>query len=302
MDHTESSEMWKQLHSGEHIFIRSLQNLGLNVHVRKADTERSDESGRVYIREKVTSNKIFLALEETNHIINADLTVSEESFNGLDAAVKKFPKLRYNDQRIEPKDTVRVVRMGEFDFSACKHLHVKNTKEIVMFMVTGFSYLHGETEVRFLAGEPAISHCIKLLSSVIKTAYDNNFQPEILGERFEKLKSLCSESDGRAESLFNSLLESKGNGVVKLKEFSVNNPARSLHKFLGVHKAGYLILLSEKQILGLRGVASSENLSVIGKELKDEETFIGDFSEDHIMGKVTDYKKAAEILDKYGRK
>lgn len=167
-----------RLHTAEHIFARALQEQGLNIHVRKADTYRSDNIGKAYVKEIIPFEKIIEAEKTVNAKIIESIAVTEENFENLDEAMRKNPKLRFNEDRLDKEKQIRVVTIGQYDFSACKHRHVKQTSEIMMFTVKRISYLGGETEIEFLAGYDALLFLLQIKNEVLKSAMDRHFVPE----------------------------------------------------------------------------------------------------------------------------
>jgi alanyl-tRNA synthetase len=141
-------------HTAEHLFIRSLQTLGvdLTVHV----VEQSGWSGKVKLRaSRLDWGLVTSAMASTNRAIAADLPVQELTFPSVSEAVEKFPKLRAREDRLGR--TVTVIAIGDFDWATCAHSHAGSTGEASLFLVTDLHSLTGGSfEVSFACGEEAL--------------------------------------------------------------------------------------------------------------------------------------------------
>ena len=150
------------LHSAEHIFSRSLQNLGLKIEVLKADTFRADGKGFLIVSGKIQMEQLLLAELNVNSVIHKNLDTSIEVFENIKLAESKYPNLRFNEGRLKETKNIRVVKIGNFDVCACKNEHVTNTGEIKAFAIVDISYLRGDTQIEFKTGLDVVTYLIKI--------------------------------------------------------------------------------------------------------------------------------------------
>jgi Ser-tRNA(Ala) deacylase AlaX len=80
-----------------------------------------------------------------NQIIQSNLEVKEE-FLSREEAGKQFDLARLPEQAGE---TVRIIRIGDYDACPCIGAHVRRTGEIGSFRITTTSYEDGVLKVRF---------------------------------------------------------------------------------------------------------------------------------------------------------
>ncbi|GIU72112.1 MAG: hypothetical protein KatS3mg003_1591 [Candidatus Nitrosocaldaceae archaeon] len=143
--------MYEVEHTAEHIFMRSLQNLGKDVFVKKVE---HGEINKIYVEcNNLTLDDIYIAECITNDIIDAGREVREYIFNSLKDAKDRFPDLRAYEERISNK--VRVVEIADHDHAACIKDHVRNTKECEFFIIKHISREKNLYEIEFLAGNKA---------------------------------------------------------------------------------------------------------------------------------------------------
>ena len=75
-------------------------------------------------------------------------------------------------------ESLRIIRIGEFDLSPCSGTHVKNAAEIGTILVTGFERLSHTTKITFLCGDRVRAHyhrdlqILRTLSKTLTTSVD----------------------------------------------------------------------------------------------------------------------------------
>lgn len=84
-----------------------------------------------------------------NAVISADLTVTEE-FLPRDEAVQFLNLERLPD---DAGDTVRVIKVGDYDTCPCIGKHASHTAEIGGFKIISSSYENGVLRIRFKIGK-----------------------------------------------------------------------------------------------------------------------------------------------------
>lgn len=288
------------LHSAEHIFARSLQNLGEEIHVRKADTFSEEKLGKIFIKENLDAEKVFVAEADTNKVINSNLKVNETMFDDLNKAIKRFPKLRFNEERLEKEKTVRVISIGDFDFSACIHKHVKTTKEILAFSICNISHLRGETEIRFLSGLDAILFAIDKKNDILRLSLQNGFNPERLSDEYSRLKGALKEEKDNDIFLLESLLNAS-NMPLDMGNMRISDFYRVFNKFIKESPGKDIAVVSSSQIFVLAGEKSGLDIKRLSEEMK-RIGFVGEARQRTINGKINDKEKALKLLRLYIRR
>jgi misacylated tRNA(Ala) deacylase len=86
-----------------------------------------------------------------NEVIGQDLPVREE-FLGRAEAEKSFDLCRLPEGTGE---TIRIIRIGQYDACPCSGTHVRSTKEIGTFHLVSTSHQNGALRVRFRLGDPS---------------------------------------------------------------------------------------------------------------------------------------------------
>lgn len=281
-----------RLHTAEHIFARALQEQELNIHIRKADTYREDNVGKAYVKEMIPFGKIVEAEKIVNEKILEDLAVKEDSFENLEKAMENIPKLRFNEDRIDREKQIRVVTIGKYDFSACKHRHVERTKEIIMFAVKRISYLGGETEIEFLAGNCALLFLLQIKNAVIKAAMDRHFVPEKVSDYIKNENERAVELEREEKEIFYRLLETTQQPVL-LKGVKISKFYGEINYFIKNNSEKCVNITNGQQIIIMKGKDCTKDLKVFGEKIKAI-GFSGNITESSINGKI-DGTKIKEI-------
>ncbi len=137
----------RQLHSAQHIlsqsFIQRSNYETVSVHL-------GEEYGAVELNsDSVSPEQSADAELLANQIIWRSLPVSILFVDASDAA--NLPLRKIPDR----EGVIRVIKVGEFDYSACGGTHCANTSEIGLIKITGIERLRGRALVTFLAGRQA---------------------------------------------------------------------------------------------------------------------------------------------------
>ncbi len=284
------------LHTGEHIFARSLQNLGLDIHVRKADTSKSP--GVLIIKEIVSPDNLTKALVETNKIINLNLPVSVQIFDNLSAARTTFKNLRFNEERIDENKVIRVIKIGDFDVSACKNKHVDFTSKIIGFSILSISYLGGETTIKFLAGDEAVRNLSSSNGEMVQIAYENNIKLSDIRSFITKLRESLNELNSRLKQFALSILR-YNTGFIDLRGTDISIFKDLIGKFGDYHRNGYIVIFSDATVIGVKSNDCKADLKSFAEKLKGEGVFIGNIKDDFFIGKVLDINKFLLFADHF---
>jgi len=148
----------KIMHSGEHLFFGVLKNIieQNNGFLEAEKINLEENEGNLFVRtQKLDFDLLFKAEEITNEFIDkgVDVVVHYANKNNLNDFLNSG--LRIKTERIE-EDFIRILEFKGVDVSACTGTHVKNTKEIMLFLITDFKKLGDERFViKFKTGENA---------------------------------------------------------------------------------------------------------------------------------------------------
>ena len=134
-----------RMHSAEHILNQTMDRMfgcgrSFNAHIEK----KKSKCDYRYHRD-LNSDEIKEIQVRVNCIINADLPVREEHVSRTE--VEKY----YDTKRLspEPGDSIRIVKIGDYDACPCIGAHVGSTKMIGIFRITTKSFDNGVLRIRF---------------------------------------------------------------------------------------------------------------------------------------------------------
>jgi Ser-tRNA(Ala) deacylase AlaX len=133
------------MHTCEHILNQTMVQMfgcgrSMNAHIEKKKSKCD------YILENAPSeNQILELTSKVNEIIGQNLPVTIDFLKKEDAAelvdLSKLPA--------EATDTLRIVRVGDYDACACIGQHVENTSELGKFQIISHDFENGRWRVRF---------------------------------------------------------------------------------------------------------------------------------------------------------
>lgn len=139
------------MHTAEHILNQTMVRMfgcprSKNTHIERKKSKCD------YLLNECPSDEQVAAIEaQVNAIITAALPVTISYVSKEEAAdivdLSKLPE--------DVSDTLRIVRVGEYDACACIGAHVENSKEIGQFRIISHSFDNGVWRVRFKLNEPS---------------------------------------------------------------------------------------------------------------------------------------------------
>ena len=140
-----NKEEYPPMHTAEHILNATMVRLFGCPRSRNAHIERK-KSKCDYILPAVPKEEQVAQIESTvNEVIGRNLDVTIEYLTHEQAAeivdLSKLPE--------DVSETLRIVRVGDYDACACAGAHVKNTSEIGTFKILSHDFENGRWRVRW---------------------------------------------------------------------------------------------------------------------------------------------------------
>jgi Ser-tRNA(Ala) deacylase AlaX len=133
------------MHTAEHILNQTMVRLFdcgrcISAHIEKKKSKCDYQFDRALTEKEIQDIEM-----RVNEIIQANAPVTEEWLPKEEAAG------RYKLDRLpaEAGETIRIVKVGEYDACPCVGPHVASTMEIGRFRITTTSYENGVLRIRF---------------------------------------------------------------------------------------------------------------------------------------------------------
>ena len=133
------------MHTAEHILNQTMVRMFGCPRSKNAHIERKKSKCDYLLPEAPTDEQMAEIERTVNEIIDLHLPVIVEYMNHDEAS-------RYVDLSKLPKDvseTLRIVRVGDYDACACIGEHVANTSEIGHFKMLNYEYADSRLRLRF---------------------------------------------------------------------------------------------------------------------------------------------------------
>jgi misacylated tRNA(Ala) deacylase len=146
-----AKDYYAPMHTAEHMLNQTMVRMfncgrSFSMHLEKKKSKCDYHFDRNLTNEEVSTIEAKL-----NELINADLNVTED-YMQRDEAAKVYDLTRLPDVA---SDTLRIIKIGDYDSCPCIGTHVKSTKEIGGFKIISSSYEEGVLRVRYKIMEPA---------------------------------------------------------------------------------------------------------------------------------------------------
>lgn len=133
------------MHTAEHILNQTMVRMFGCPRSRNAHIERKKSKCDYLLDSCPTDEQVQAIEDKVNEVIAMDLPVTAEfvplSEAGATVDLSKLPE--------NVSDTLRIIRIGDYDACACIGAHVANTSEIGRFKIISHDYDNGRWRVRF---------------------------------------------------------------------------------------------------------------------------------------------------------
>ena len=138
------------MHTTEHILNQTMVRMFGCKRSKNAHIERKKSKCDYQLQREPTAEQIAAIEEHVNKIISSHLDVTTEYTTRdeipSEVETEKLPE--------NASDTIRLVRIGDYDLCACVGLHVQNTAEIGVFKIISHTWENGTLRLRFKLQSP----------------------------------------------------------------------------------------------------------------------------------------------------
>ena len=142
---THNKEEYPPMHTAEHILNGTMVKLFGCPRSRNAHIERKKSKCDYFLPQCPTDAQVAQIEQAVNEVIARHLDVTISFLPRAEAAalvdLSKLPE--------DASDTLRIVRVGDYDACACIGNHVANTAEIGTFKILSHDYENGRWRVRW---------------------------------------------------------------------------------------------------------------------------------------------------------
>jgi alanyl-tRNA synthetase len=161
-------------HTGEHLLFSCL--LRVSPELKLVKIAITPEKKSVVVSGELDWDMVSKAEEEVMQAIARELPVTERTVGRDDPYLTEA---RVKLERIHG-DSVRVVEIGDIDRAACSGVHVGNTRELGMVLVTGLTSARpvGDLEVEFEVGDRAKARASELALLSLRAAEQLGASPD----------------------------------------------------------------------------------------------------------------------------
>ena len=133
------------MHTAEHILNQTMVRLFGCPRSRNTHIERKKSKCDYQLSEAPTAEQMAAVEQQVNDVIDQHLPITIEFMPRKEAAhivdLSKLPA--------DASETLRIVRIGDYDACACIGAHVENTSEIGHFKLLNYDYAEGRLRLRF---------------------------------------------------------------------------------------------------------------------------------------------------------
>ena len=134
-----------RMHTAEHILNQTMVRMFGCERSKNTHIERKKSKCDYNLAKEPSQQQLQQIEQQVNDVIKSDLLVTDEMVDKMLAVefldLSKLP--------LDAPETIRVIRVGNYDACACIGPHVRRTSEIGKFKITTVSYNNGILRIRF---------------------------------------------------------------------------------------------------------------------------------------------------------
>ena len=134
-----------EMHSAEHLFNQTMVRMFNRGRSFSNHIEKKKSKCDYHFDRNLTEEEVETINKKVNEIIQQDLPVYEE-FLKRDDALKQYKLSQLPE---DAGETIRIIKIGDYDACPCSGVHVSHTKKIGNFKIISTSFEDGVLRVRF---------------------------------------------------------------------------------------------------------------------------------------------------------
>lgn len=134
-----------EMHSAEHILNQTMVRMFNKGRSFSNHIEKKKSKCDYMFDRNLTEAEVEAITKKVNEVIQMDLSVTEE-FLKRDEAINNFKLSQLPD---DAGDTIRIIKIGDYDACPCSGVHVSSTKEIGRFQIISSNFEDGVLRIRF---------------------------------------------------------------------------------------------------------------------------------------------------------
>jgi len=195
-----------QQHTGQHLLSAVFKN---EHDLNTVGFTLSEDSLRIDLDKKINDQKIKAVEEKVNEYIYENIKVKTlypdaETLNQFN--LRKEPTVDEN---------IRVIKIGELDFSPCGGTHLKNTGELGIIKITNIDNYKGGLRIDFVCGKRALQD-YDFKNKLITELRDITSVPdESIIREVKRLKQELKNDEDKISKLNKELLKYKADELIK---------------------------------------------------------------------------------------
>lgn len=146
-----NKQEYPPMHTAEHLLNQTMVRMFGCPRSKNAHIERKKSKCDYLLPEEPNANQIAAIEAQVNEVIQQHLPVTaffvtqDNVPEGVD--LSKLPE--------DVSETLRIVKIGDYDVCACIGAHVDNTSEIGRFKIISTDYAEGRLRIRFKLENPS---------------------------------------------------------------------------------------------------------------------------------------------------
>jgi misacylated tRNA(Ala) deacylase len=134
-----------EMHSAEHILNQTMVRMFNRGRSFSNHIEKKKSKCDYHFDRNLTDEEVEIINKKVNEVIQKDLPVYEE-FLHREEALKSFKLSQLPE---DAGETIRIIKIGDYDACPCSGVHVKSTKEIGNFNIITTSFENDVLRLRF---------------------------------------------------------------------------------------------------------------------------------------------------------
>lgn len=191
-------------HTGEHMLFSSLKRLNEELELVKISI--AEDKKYLIVKGEVNWDMALKAQEQILGWIADDLKITEQIVSKDDPVLDE---IRIKRERITDS-SVRIIRIGDVDASACSGIHVRSVSEVECLIISKINSARpeGDWEIEFMVGDAAKKEAAERSAQLMKIVSLTGAQKGNVVSTVENLKTSKEQADAALKQYMDSSLKS----------------------------------------------------------------------------------------------
>ena len=199
-------------HTAEHLFVGTLQKM--EPEIKLGYIWIDGERAVIELVGNFNLELLYHAEKKAQELVSEDVPLSSEFINPTELNTEVRAR-----EGVSQKELVRIVRIGNYDASACSGTHVSRTGDIGCIKIADYKIIDKGVQIELLTGVNAILHVTEIYNLILRRRYSYPFEMSQIGAVLDKAKGIVEGQQQLTERISEIISRLPANEIINEIQF-----------------------------------------------------------------------------------